>query len=172
MKRMLGLFALGLCSFAVTANAQAEEGWKKAQLTTYTSYPPCCKGSPAYDPKASKEECSDYSGCKYQGEFAAIGKKPFDWVKKKNIVAFYDDSDKKGAHFNKKYGGHKIKLKKNGKVFEAIIADTCGNSDCDNCCSKNSKGGFLVDMEYWTAERNLGGAEHASGSIEFQILPK
>jgi hypothetical protein len=56
--------------------------------------------------------------------------------------------------------------------FVAVIADTCGNSDCDNCCSKNSKGGFLVDIEYWTAERNLGGADYASGTIEFQILPQ
>ena len=107
---------LSLLMLAITASAQTKEGkaeakgqdgWKTAQLTTYTSYPACCQGSPAYDAKASKEECSDYSGCKYQGEFAAIGKKSFDWVKSHNIVAFYDDSDKKGTQFNKKYGGRK-----------------------------------------------------------------
>jgi hypothetical protein len=152
-------------------NGKEEKGgWHTAQLTTYTSYPRCCKGSPAYDPHASKEECQDYSGCKYQGEFAAIGKKPFEWVKDNAIVAFYDNADKQGKEFNKKYGGKKIRLRKNGKEFTAVIADTCGNSDCNDCCIKNSKGGFLVDMEYWTAERNIGGANKAEGTIEFQIL--
>ena len=145
-------------------------GWHTAQLTTYTSYPRCCKGSPAYDPHASKEECEDYSGCKYQGEFAAIGKKPFEWVKDNAVVAFYDNADKQGKEFNKKYGGKKIRLRKNGKEFTAVIADTCGNSDCDDCCIKNSKGGFLVDMEYWTAEHHIGGANKAEGTIEFQIV--
>ncbi|HEX8113091.1 MAG TPA: hypothetical protein VF516_35415 [Kofleriaceae bacterium] len=145
-------------------------GWHTAQLTTYTSYPRCCKGSPAYDPHASKEECEDYSGCKYQGEFAAIGKKSFEWVKDNAVVAFYDNADKQGREFNKKYGGKKIRLRKNGKEFTAVIADTCGNSDCDDCCIKNSKGGFLVDMEFWTAQRNIGGANKAEGTIEFQIL--
>ncbi len=145
-------------------------GWHTAQLTTYTSYPRCCKGSPAYDPHASKEECEDYSGCKYEGEFAAIGKKSFEWVKDNAIIAFYDNADKAGKEFNKKYGGKKIRLRKNGKEFTAVIADTCGNSDCNDCCIKNSKGGFLVDMEYWTAERNIGVANKAEGTIEFQIL--
>jgi len=145
-------------------------GWRTAQLTTYTSYPRCCKGSPAYDPHADKSECEDYSGCKYEGEFAALGHKSFDWVKTNNLIAFYDNADKAGKEFNKKYGGKKIKLRKNGKEFTAVIADTCGNQDCDDCCIKNSKGGFLVDMEYWTAQHNLGGASKADGTIEFQIF--
>jgi len=145
-------------------------GWKTAQLTTFTSYPPCCKGSPAYDRGADKSECEDYSGCKYQGEFAAIGRRPFAWVKANNIVAFYDDSDRGGKMFDRKYAGKKIKLRKNGREFTAIIADTCGNQDCNNCCAKNSTGGYLVDMEYWTAQRFLGGADKAAGTIEFKIL--
>src|SRR3954470_877694 len=28
----------------------ATSGWRKAQLTTFTSYPACCPGSPVYDP--------------------------------------------------------------------------------------------------------------------------
>lgn len=179
MKWMRRLVVFGLLSLSATVYAAGEKAtnhsegaWKTAQLTTYTSFPTCCKKSPAYDPKASKEECEDYSGCKYMGQFAAIGTKSFDWVKGHNVVAFYDDADKKGSQFNKKYGGRKIKLRKNGKEFEAIVADTCGNKDCSNCCTKNSKGGFLVDMEYWTAERNLGGSDKASGTIEFQILAK
>jgi len=70
-------------------------------LTTFTSYPACCKGSEAYDPKAPKTECTDYSGCRYQGDFAAIGHKAFDWVKNNDIVALYDDHDKRGKNRNK-----------------------------------------------------------------------
>jgi hypothetical protein len=151
-------------------HGEDKRGWRTAQLTTFTSYPRCCKGSPAYDPHADKSECQDYSGCKYQGEFAAIGKKSFEWVKDNAIIAFYDNADKSGKEFNKKYGGKKIRLRKNGKEFTALIADTCGNQDCNDCCIKNSKGGFLVDMEYWTAQRNIGGANKADGTIEFQIL--
>jgi len=103
------------------------------------------------------------------GEFAAIGKKSFDFVKSHNLIAFYDDSDRNGKNFDKKYGGKTIHLRKNGKTFDAIIADTCGNNDCDNCCSQNSKRGFLVDMEYWTAERELGSDDKADGTIEFAI---
>ncbi|HEX7837634.1 MAG TPA: hypothetical protein VF469_09240 [Kofleriaceae bacterium] len=173
------LVLMGGFAIAPGATAMAESkkkghedkgGWKTAQLTTYTSYPRCCKGSPAYDPHADKGECEDYSGCKYEGEFAAIGHKSFEWVKDNAIIAFYDNSDKAGREFNKKYGGKKVKLRKNGKEFTAVIADTCGNKDCDNCCTKNSKGGFLVDMEYWTAQKHLGGANKAEGTIEFQIV--
>ncbi len=176
----LGGLALGTSAPAMASKTKAhqdrtdaksdDKGWHTAQLTTYTSYPRCCKGSPAYDPHASKEECEDYSGCKYQGEFAAIGKKSFEWVKDNAVIAFYDNADRSGKQFNKKYGGKKIRLRKNGKEFTAVIADTCGNSDCDDCCIKNSKGGFLVDMEYWTAQRNIGGANKAEGTIEFQII--
>ncbi len=41
-----------------------------AQLTYYDSYPMCCPNSPNYDPHAPKDECDDYSGCKYIGDFA------------------------------------------------------------------------------------------------------
>ena len=30
----------------------------------------------------------------------------------------------------------------------ATIVDTCDNADCNGCCTKNAKGGYLVDMEY------------------------
>jgi len=146
-------------------------GWRTAQLTTFTSYPACCPNSPVYDPNAPTDECDDYSGCKWMGEFAAIGKKSFSYVKSHNLVAFYDDSDRSGKNFMKNYGGKTIRLKKNGKTFDALIADTCGNDDCNGCCTQNSKHGFLVDMEYWTAEKQIGGADNADGTIEFAIDP-
>jgi len=170
---LLALLLLGGLAAACVANAGADpraQGWRKAQLTTYTSYPPCCEGSPAYDPRADKSECEDYSGCTYQGDFAVIGHRSFDWVKSHNIVAFYDDTDPDGQHFSRKYGGKRIKLRKNGREITALIADTCGNHDCDNCCRKNSKGGYLVDLEYWTARRLLGDPDQADGTIQFKIL--
>jgi hypothetical protein len=131
--------------------------WNTAAVTWYTSYASCCPKNPNYDPKADKTECRDYSACDYPGEFAFIDHKSFDWVKKNNIVAFYDDSDPNGKQVASRYGKKFIILRKNGKEFRAQIADTCGNKDCGNCCHKNSKGGFLIDLEYWTAKNNLGG---------------
>ena len=64
-----------------------------ASFTWYSSYAFCCPDNPNYDPKASKEECDDYSACEYAGDFAAIGHKSFDYVKSNNLVAFYDNSD-------------------------------------------------------------------------------
>lgn len=139
-------------------------------MTYYSSYATCCKGNPNYDPNADKEECDDYSACEYPGDFAAIGHKSFDYVKNTNIIAFYDDSDRSGSSFMRNYGGRTIKLRKNGKEFTALIADTCGNNDCDNCCHKNSKGGFLIDLEYYTVLRNLGSTDAVGGTIEFTIV--
>jgi hypothetical protein len=145
--------------------------YKTAQLTGYESYPRCCPDSPVYDPGAPTDECTDFSGCKYMGDFAAIGYQTFDYVKSHDLVAFYDDSDPTGSNFDQRYGGKTIHLRWEGKTFDAIIADTCGNQDCNNCCSRNSKHGFLVDMEFWTAERELGGYDNSIGTIEFAIEP-
>jgi hypothetical protein len=155
---------------ADSVEAAAASGWRTAQLTTFTSYPACCPGSPVYDPHAPKDECDDYSGCKYMGDFAAIDHKSFSWVKSHDLIAFYDDSDRSGKNFNKKYGGKTIQLKKGNTTFNALIADTCGNNDCDGCCTQNSKHGFLVDMEYWTTVRRIGGPDNADGTIQFKIL--
>jgi hypothetical protein len=144
--------------------------WQTAQLTTFTSYPFCCPDSPIYDPNAPTDECDNYSGCQYQGDFAAIGHQSLDYVRSHDLVAFYDDSDPSGSNFQQNYGGKTIMLNFNGQTFNAIIADTCGNSDCGGCCSQNSQGGFLVDMEYWTTQRRIGGPDNAQGTIQFQIL--
>jgi hypothetical protein len=152
---------------AVTVDAS---GWRTAQLTMYWSYPTCCPDSPVYDPNAPTDECVKYSGCKYQGDFAVIGHQSLAYVQSHDLVAFYDDSDPDGNHFETNYGGKTIQLSKNGMIFEALIADTCGNADCNGCCAQNSKGGFLVDMEYWTALRRLGAPVDGVDTIQFNIL--
>lgn len=73
-------------------------------------------------------------------------------------------------NWKKNYANKKIRLTKNGKTFEALIADTCGDNDCNGCCFRNSKGGFLVDMEYYTVLNNLGSTNQASGIIDFEIV--
>jgi hypothetical protein len=153
-------------------SAAKSSGWRTASLTTFTSYPACCPNSPVYDPNAPTDECDDFSGCKYMGEFAAIGHKSFSYVKSHDLVAFYDNRDPDGNNFDQNYGGKHIQLQKNGTTFTALIADTCGNSDCDGCCEQNSQpSGYLVDMEYWTTVRRIGGPDNADGSIKFKIVP-
>jgi hypothetical protein len=154
---------------SVESVRSSETGWQTAQLTNFTSYPACCPDSPVYDPSAPRDECDDFSGCKYMGDFAAIGHQSFDYVKSHDLVAFYDDADPNGTDFYRKYGGKTIQLRKGGNTFSALIADTCGNGDCNGCCSRNSRHGFLVDMEYWTTLRQIGGPDNADGTIEFQI---
>lgn len=65
---------LGVVKLAYAADGT----WKTAAWTTFTSYAPCCKNSPNYNPKADKSECCGYSACKYLGDFAAIGYKSFN----------------------------------------------------------------------------------------------
>ncbi len=91
-------------------------------------------------------------------------------MKSNNIISFYDSKDRNGVNWKKNYANKKIRLTKNGKTFEAVIADTCGDADCKGCCFRNSNGGFLVDMEYYTVLRNLGSTGQASGTIDFEIV--
>ena len=168
---LLVAFSQAAQTFSIESE-QTENGLTgTASFTYYDSYPACCPDNPNYNPKASTEECDDYSGCKYSGDFAAIGHKSFSYVKSNNLIAFYDNSDPSGKKFMTNYGGKQIKLTKGTVSFTAQIADTCGNGDCNNCCSKNSQPtGFLVDMEYYTLIRNFGSTGAADGSIKFEIL--
>ena len=143
-----------------------------ASFTYYESYPRCCPDNPNYDPNASKTECKDYSGCKYSGDFEALGHKSFDWVKSNDIVSFYDNSNASGSNFMTNYGGRTITLTKGSVTFTATIADTCANKDCNNCCAKNSlPSGYLLDMEYYTIKRHFGSISAADGQIHFTIGP-
>ena len=149
--------------------------WKKGTATFYNSYPPCCQGEPNYDPKASTNECNEYSGCKYKGAFAGVkGKLSFDEVKNRNIVAFYDDHNQAGKNggewWNKNVRGRKIEIRHptTGKTMVVEALDTCGNGDCGGCCSKNSKkgGGYLLDLEWYTSERFFGKPQN--GPLEWR----
>ena len=85
----------------------------------------------------------------YPGYFAGItGQKPLSWVQSNNIVSFYDSKDRYGVSWKKNFAGKTIRLSKGGKSFNATIWDTCGDNDCGGCCYRNSKGGYLVDLEY------------------------
>jgi hypothetical protein len=83
------------------------------------------------------------------------------------MISFYDNSDPNGENFYSRWGNKEITITGtcNGvtKTFTALIADTCGNSDCDGCCSTNADPttGYLIDMEYNTAIRHFGSVECA-----------
>eukprot|EP01084_Bolivina_argentea_P015004 28059_1 len=141
-----------------------------ARLTWYQSYAPCCPENPNYDPNAPTTECNRYNACAYPGLFAALqGQQSFDFVQNTDITAFYDNSDPTGSNFLSRYGGKYVTLSKNGITFTALIADTCGNSDCNNCCAANSSPeGYLVDLEYYTAQRYFG-IDNTNGDITFTI---
>jgi hypothetical protein len=111
--------------------------YKKANLTNFTSYP---------DPNS--DECKHYNGCKWAGQFAFVdGKKPESWVKAHNIVAVHE----KDAN---KYALKKLRLKQGSKTIDVTVYDECADSDCNGCCTKNSKKTkFLIDIEKYTMER-------------------
>jgi hypothetical protein len=75
---------LFIVALVVTVSMCVSEGLfssSTAKLTYYQSYPMCCPKSPNYDPKYPTEECDDYSGCKYMGQFAGLGHESYDYVK-------------------------------------------------------------------------------------------
>jgi len=110
--------------------------WKTAHKTWYESYP---------DP--GSEECIQYNGCKWAGQFAACdGKKPEAWVKEHNIVAAFPGF---GA-----LALHDLCLKSGDKTLVVTVLDTCGDEDCDGCCTKNrGDADALIDLEKYTNER-------------------
>jgi hypothetical protein len=113
------------------------------------------------------------------GEFAIYeAPKTIEYVKANNIISFFALND---PFIIEQYGGKNIRLTtltaSDGQapvVFEGVIADTCADSDCNNCCTENTLDydeEFLVDLEYWTAINNLGGnLTRADGFIQFEIL--
>ncbi|HEX2870288.1 MAG TPA: hypothetical protein VHP33_03515 [Polyangiaceae bacterium] len=110
--------------------------WKSARKTWYTSYP---------DP--GSEECIEYNGCTWAGQFSACeGKKPEAWVSARNIVAAFPDYDTLALH--------DLCLKSGDKTLVVTVLDTCGDDDCDGCCTQN-KGNAdqLIDLESYTNER-------------------
>ena len=142
-------------------------GWKAASWTWYQSYAPCCPGSPNYDPTADTTECDQYSACDYTGSFAYIGQRSFDYVKNNNIIALFSANGD-----NDSFARKRVRVSAMGKTIETFVADTCGDSDCGGCCTRNSHStsGYLVDMEYQTVLNNFGSTDNAHGEVCMQVV--
>ena len=136
-------------------------------MTWYQSYPMCCK-----DPHAPyQEECTDYSGCEYQGDFANGKHLTLSQVKSTDIISFFDAKHPSESYWRNNYMNRKVKITKNGVTFTATIMDTCNDKDTENNdCTRNSKGGYLIDIEYWTARRHLGSESKAYGEVTFEFI--
>lgn len=133
-----GANAGGSGSGGAPAGAGCEKAglvWKSANKTNYTSYP-----------EPGSDECVKYSGCLYEGLFAACDKKQTKaWVQAHNIAAVFPMGN---------LALHDICIKSGNKTLVVTVYDTCGDDDCDGCCSEN-KGNkdALVDLESFTNER-------------------
>jgi hypothetical protein len=128
--------------------------WRQAEMTNFTSYP---------DPGSA--ECIQFSGCKYEGMFAAFGNevKSPQWVMDHNIAAVHEkDFDA--------YVLKTLRLRQGDKMIDVVVYDECADADCDGCCTRNANrnGGFLIDIEIATYMR-LGVPE---GPIEWACLDK
>uniref|UniRef100_A0A7S1B7J5 Cellulase n=1 Tax=Corethron hystrix TaxID=216773 RepID=A0A7S1B7J5_9STRA len=144
---------------------ECPEGWNSASWTWYHSYAPCCPDSPNYDPEYPTTECDLYSACKYTGSFAYAGKRDYDWVGQNDIIAFFSTNGDNASYENKK-----IKIKAKSQTVTAWVLDTCGDNDCNGCCTKNSQpSGYLVDMESHTVERYFGGLNEVSGEVCWKL---
>jgi len=169
----------------IKTTTSSSDGWKSAYATYYNSYPECCKESPSYKASANKSECSDYSGCKYMGQFSGIsGKLSYEEVQKKNIVSFYDAANQKSGDcakqnkeckwWNTNVKGKKIIVKNptTGQEMTVEPLDTCNDADTDNKdCTKNAGqgGGTLIDFEIFTAKRFWGG-KAKNGKIQWKFV--
>ena len=140
-------------------------GWKVASGTIYDSWP-----------KPGSEECVDYSGCEYAGQFSRIdggeqkcccinGARWLDGgsgdfacrfpplkVKTMRVAATYDrDSSLLGKKVRVRVAGRPT-------VVTANVLDVCNDADCDGCCKLNSsnKRFKLIDLEAQVACSLLG----------------
>jgi hypothetical protein len=124
--------------------------WRRANLTNFTSYP---------DPNS--DECINFNGCFWAGQFAFVsGKQPESWVKANNIVAVHSkDADQ--------YKLKTLRLRQGSKQIDVKVYDMCADSDCNGCCSENCREtGFLIDIEKYTMQRFGSGG----GIVEWMCL--
>jgi hypothetical protein len=123
--------------------------WRVARLTTYTSYP-----------EPGSEECIDYSGCEWAGQFYGLpDKQTPDWVAAHDIAAVHqkDWTD---------LGMKVLELRQGARHIRVQVLDLCADADCDGCCTKNLGGdGYLIDLEGATAARFGSG----DGVVEFRV---
>lgn len=145
---------------------------RMASFTWYISYAACCPDNENYDPEADTTECDLYSACDYPGLFAGFEEQvSLEWVQSHTLVAFFDTNYPTIAEWRERYANKIIRLTRGEITVDALIADTCADSDCGGCCTANaSPSGALVDMEYWSVLANFGDLAEADGQIEFEIL--
>jgi len=124
----------GADSTAVCGNASLV--WKSANKTNYTSYP---------DP--GSDECIQYNGCTWAGQFAACDStQPEAWVAAHNIVSVFPDFTALKLH--------DLCLRKGQKLIVVTVLDTCADSDCSGCCTQNKgTADELIDIESYTDAR-------------------
>jgi hypothetical protein len=111
--------------------------WKTGAKTNFTSYP-----------EPGSDECIKYSGCLYEGQFAACNKtETLSWVMSHNIVAAFPNFTSLKLH--------DLCLKSSGgKTIVVTVLDTCGDSDCNGCCTQNKgSADALIDVESFTDAR-------------------
>ena len=112
--------------------------WRDANMTNFESYP-----------EEGSEECEEFSGCDYEGYFAALRtQQTEEWVMMNNIAAVHMDDFQE-------YKLKTLRLRNDrGNKIDVKVYDACSDSDCDGCCTRNSEEtGFLIDLEINTAER-------------------
>jgi hypothetical protein len=113
--------------------------WKKANLTNFESYP---------DP--GSEECREFNGCTWAGQFAFVdGKQPESWVKSHNIAAVHSKDASK-------YKLKTLRLRQGTKQIDVKVYDMCSDQDCNGCCTQNANRGgrnVLIDVEKYTMQR-------------------
>lgn len=134
------------------AAAQTCEGpWRRAALTSYSSYP-----------EPGSEECLAYNGCAWEGMFFGLdGKQSRDWVESHDIAAVHE---KDWPDLGMKV----LELRQGDRRIEVQVYDLCSDTDCEGCCTRNLGGdGFLIDLESATAAR-FGAAD---GVVEFRVCP-
>lgn len=110
--------------------------WHTGQKTNYTSYP-----------EPGSEECIDYNGCFWEGQFTACtGKLEEKWVAATDIAAVFPMFDEL-AH-------HQLCIRQGDRLMIVNVIDSCGDADCDGCCTEN-KGDAeaLIDLESYTNTR-------------------
>ncbi len=109
--------------------------WKTGRKTNYTSYP-----------EPGSEECIVYNGCTWAGQFAhCSGVRSEAWVASRDIAAVFPDAG---------LAGHDLCLRAGERVMVVTAIDTCGDSDCDGCCTRNKgDADALIDLESYTNAR-------------------
>lgn len=109
--------------------------WKTGRKTNYTSYP-----------EPGSEECIVYNGCTWAGQFAhCSGVRSEAWVASRDIAAVFPDTG---------LAGHDLCVRSGDRVMVVTAIDTCGDSDCDGCCTRNKgDADALIDLESYTNAR-------------------